>query len=318
MINKAKSCFKSIFSISLNLVDPKTLGFLYDNEHTSKRLKNIGLSFLAGYHAVLKESDLPVKEQIDVIDRNLQGFAFEGAGMAFALLDSLFPTKKRLETFLNNDGKNHKYMILIGMGWCLGKLPYVNCKKYIDKQDPLLKWLILDGYGFHEGYFSPQKSIVEQKVPTKLNNNYEVNAFTQGLGRSLWFYTSGNINSITSIINSFPLERRADLWSGIGLASTYAGGVEDIRYYQLRDQAGIYLPEIAQGAAFACKARIQAGLINSDTENAVKLLLNMDANTLSNLTDLALKDLTINDDAFETWRKRIQSNFRRGGLYAIS
>jgi len=318
MKKKAKTYFKSVFSIPLHLVDPKVLGFLYDNEETSKRLKNIGLSFLTGYHAVLKDSELQVKEQLDIIDRDLQGFSFEGAGMAYALLDSIVPNKKRLELFLQNEGKNHIYMVYIGAGWSLARLSYVNHKKFIDKFDPLLKWLILDGYGFHEGYFSPQKSIIEKKIPKKFSNSYAENAFTQGIGRSLWFYASGNISNITKIINDFPIERRADLWSGIGLAATYAGGVKNSCYLQLKESAGSYLPEVAQGAAFACKARILSGLLTTDTEKAVELLLDIDALTLADLTDFALDNLSIdNEEAYENWRNKIQSNFRTGGLYEI-
>jgi hypothetical protein len=59
--------------------------------------------------------------------------------------------------------------------------------------------------------------------------------------------------------SAFPQSRQADLWSGVGLACAYAGGVDRRRLEFLREAAGPYLAQAAQGAAFAAKARARAG-----------------------------------------------------------
>ena len=45
------------------------------------------------------------------------------------------------------------------------------------------------------------------------------------MGRGLWFIKGMDIEEIAKTISTFEEERRPYLWSGIGLASAYAGGV---------------------------------------------------------------------------------------------
>jgi len=55
---------------------------------------------------------------------------------------------------------------------------------------------------------------------------YARRVFDHGLGRSIWF-SQGQCGAHLYHYRSFPENRRADLWSGIGLACTYAAGVVD-------------------------------------------------------------------------------------------
>src|SRR5438477_154297 len=89
--------------------------------------------------------------------------------------------------------------------------------------------------------------------------HYAARVFDQGLGRSFWFVNGGNPELIVGVIKAFPAARQPDLWSGIGLAATYAGIITEDALVLLREQAGEHWPCLAQGAAFAAKARHRAG-----------------------------------------------------------
>ncbi len=100
--------------------------------------------------------------------------------------------------------------------------------------------------------------------------DYAHNAVDQGVGRALWFVNGANPIAAASCVNSYEESRRADLWAGIGLASVYAGGVDAGGLARLRDLAGPYRAELAQGAVFAAKTRVMTDLVTPHTELAVK------------------------------------------------
>jgi hypothetical protein len=112
-------------------------------------------------------------------------------------------------------------------------------------------------------------------------------------------------------IVSFSRHRREDLWSGVGLACAYAGGVDRSSIESLGRAAGESLPLVAQGAAFAAKARERAGNPAPHTELACDVLCGMSAAQAAEITDDARQALPSDGEepAFEVWRKRIQSRF---------
>ncbi len=169
---------------------------------------------------------------------------------------------------------------------------------------------MFDGWGFYEGFFHWPKYITGQPAPKKLSG-YERRVFDQGLGRSFWFVNGGNIELISQTISNFSADRQPDLWSGIGLAATYAGIVSETALGELREKAGRFQPQLAQGAAFAAKARQRAGNLTDYTNLATKILCGLTAADAARLTDEALEELPINSDepAYEIWRRRIHDRF---------
>jgi hypothetical protein len=79
----------------------------------------------------------------------------------------------------------------------------------------------------------------------------------------------------------------------------------------LRVAAGPYIPALAQGAAFAAKARCRAGITAAHTDFTCRILCGCSADDAAALTDVALKDLNASDKypAYEVWRRRIQCRF---------
>jgi hypothetical protein len=143
---------------------------------------------------------------------------------------------------------------------------------------------------------------------------FEQRVFDQGFGRSLWFVNGGNVELISKTISVFPPSRQPDLWSGIGLAATYAGTISEASLDQLREKSGLFKPQLAQGAAFAAKARQRAGNLTDYTGLAARILCGLSADAAAKLTDEALENLSPGSDvpAYEIWRRRIQYHFGQG------
>ena len=87
-------------------------------------IEQVGATFVLGYNAPLADPE-PValtKRLAEVAESDL-GFAYEGAGMALALLDVLTPWRRtRLRDFLAGEGSPHSYMLHIGGGWALARV----------------------------------------------------------------------------------------------------------------------------------------------------------------------------------------------------
>ena len=232
--------------------------------------------------------------------------------MGLTLLNRLrWASRRRLPEFLAGPGAAHAYMVHVGVGWAIARL-HLRIGHALDglNLDPLLRWLAVNGYGFHEGYFHWRHSVRKRRVPAGLVG-YSRHAFDQGLGRSLWFVNGAEWALVAESIRAFDRARWGDLWSGVGLAAAYAGGAGPQSLRALRAAAGPYVPALAQGAAFAAKARCRAGIAAAHTELTCRVLCGRSADEAATLTDDALADLRAADalPAYEVWRRRIQCRF---------
>jgi hypothetical protein len=302
---------RRLFRVPSDEVTMVKRGFQAADETQRKRLERIGGTFLTGYHAAIEEPSLSKLEPVlNAVDLEYRGFAFEGAGMALALLDHITPWKRsRIGDFLRGPGEPHIYMIHVGVGWALARVPF-GVSRALRRLDPVLRWLALDGYGFHEGYFHWTSRTPGCRPRFE---GYKSRAFDQGLGRSLWFVAGSDVRRIAGILNEFDGSRRADLWSGVGLACAYAGSIDRRGIEALRDSAGAFAPHLAQGAAFAAKARRRAGNPAAHTELACQVLCGTPADAAAAVTDQALGGLPADGDvpAYEIWRQRIAASFAR-------
>jgi hypothetical protein len=290
-------------------------GFHSGDTASRAHLERAGLVFLEGYNAAVSSSRDTLLQRLNLVAPEWRGFAFEGASMGLRLLDHLTPWRsRRWAAFLDGPGGPHTYMVHVGAGWALARTPWLRRRpvRILAKMDPLLRWLVIDGYGFHEGYFDWPRSIRDRKVPAALSG-YARRAFDQGLGRSLWFVTGADVERVRASILAFAPERHGDLWAGVGLAATYAGGVDRVSLERLRVSSSGFLPHVAQGAAFAAKARERAGNVAPHVDLACRALCGMSATAAARVTDAALADLSDDSDqpAYERWRARIRRTFDR-------
>jgi len=306
---------RRLLGISLEEATVARRGFEVRDARVRERLEAIGVAFLGGYHAALECADpLALGARLEETEAERRGFAFEGAAMALLLLDALTPwARGRWQRFASGQGARHIYMLHVGAGWALARLPGGFRRAWLPFH-PLLRWLAYDGYGFHEGYFHRARRVLSREVPATLEG-YARRAFDQGLGRSLWFGDGAEPERIAAAIAAFAPERRGDLWSGAGLAAAYAGGAEREALESLRSLAGTHAAHLAQGAAFAAKARERAGNPAPHTALACRVLCGVEAAAAARVTDDALESLPEGGElpAFEVWRARVRERFSRAG-----
>lgn len=302
---------KLIFGISLEETTVSRRGFAVSHDEIREHLEKIGHIFVQGYHtALLDPKPTALAAQLAEIETEFQGFAHEGAAMGLTLLDIFSPWRQHhLRDFLAGPGAPHAYMIQVGVGWALARLRR-SVESWLNQLDPVVKWLALDGYGFHEGYFNWPRYIENQVIPDHLSG-YACRGFDQGLGRCLWFVKGADVARIAATIAAFPAARQPDLWSGVGLACGYAGGVERQAIDVLAHAAGAYHPQLAQGVVFAAKTRLRAGNPTCHTELACQIICRMSLAEAAHLFDVTGETLPTNgpEPAFEVWRRRIQTQF---------
>jgi enediyne biosynthesis protein E3 len=276
------------------------------------RLEEVGRTFVRGYRAALEDDDPGTIEQaLAGVDCELRGFAYEGAAMGVTLRDMLSPWRSsRLDRLLAGPGSSHVYMVHVGAGWALARLR--RPPRATLRLDPLLRWLALDGYGFHQGYFRPARHLRACVVPAAFTD-YAARAFDQGLGRSLWFVEAAEPEAIAAAIHRFAPARQPDLWSGVGLAGAYAGGADASVLPRLADADAHAPGELAQGAAFAAAARQRAGNPAAHTDLACRMLCGLSSSEAAELTAHAARDLPPDSalPSYEVWRRRLRTALRR-------
>lgn len=281
-----------------------------------QRIEQIGSVFRDGYHFGLtcSVSELPARlAEIDLEDR---GFGYEAAATGLTLLDALFPRRPtRLQAFLTGPAAAHVYMVHVGAGWVSARVPWLRRRvaPLLGSLNPLLRWLALDGYAFGRAYFEgPVRGAPDREAPGHLRG-YARRAYDQGYGRVHWFLFGGDPGAIRDSLAACSPHRRADLWSGVGLACAYAGGVGRSTVEELLDAAGAYRAHLAQGAAFAAKARERAGNPAPHTELACRVLCDTSAVRAAAVTDAALAGLPMDETGYAAWRARIVRAFAERG-----
>jgi hypothetical protein len=262
-------------------------------------LESAARAFLTGLNAV---SDGDLAERLDAMDPQHVGFACEGAGMGAAMLDLVtFGRGRRVAALLAGPAAAHPHLVHVGVGWAYARLR-LRPGRGSPAADPLLRWLAWDGFGFHQGFFHADRVIGGQRVALGLSPDVRA-VRDQGLGRALWFHECAEPDGVALRIAEFAPDRRADLWSGIGLAATYAGGEQPDELSRLRDLAGPHRAQLAQGCAFACKARLVSGVVPQHTELAARVIAGTDVATAAGWTDdarSALGAATLAD--YQRWR----------------
>jgi hypothetical protein len=285
-------------------------GFAACAPSTRVVLERHGAAFVQGFNTALgTRAGREFDECIEEVARAERGFAYEGGAMAYALLDLVVPGRGgRLTRHRSGTGAAHVYMIHVGAGWALARLRRRRDVRL--RLDPLLRWLAVDGHGFHAGFFEPERFVRRRELPTRLRG-YARRGFDQGLGRSLWFVEGADVERIAARIATFEGDRHADLWSGVGLAAAYAGAVDREGLELLRACAGPYLADAAQGAAFAATARLHAGNPVAHTRLACEVLCGTDDADVATIVERAHAAVRPDDDgAYELWRSRIRTALR--------
>ncbi len=290
--------------------------FHVDPPELQARVALLARVFHDGYVAALDERLDDLAPCLERVDSEMRSFAFEGAGTALAALDALSPwPAHRLRRFLGGGGAPHAYIIHIGAGWAMARLPRL-AWRILNQLDPVLRWLAYDGLGFHEGFFASQATLERREVPRWVMG-YARRAFDLGVGRSIWFAESADPERIARRIAGYPAARWGELWSGVGLACAYAGGGDAPTLGELARVAAAHAPCLAQGAAFAAESRVRAGERAAQTALACRVFCGLELAEAAALVGEAGRELPADGGdipPFEVWRRRVQERISQRRL----
>jgi enediyne biosynthesis protein E2 len=299
-------------------------GFPVTASAATERLELIPQSVICGFEWGIDARDQwEVERRLSMVDPEHRGFAYEGVTMAFTVLDAMGRRGHRTRDLLLGSGQPHIFLAYIGIGFAMARLPRPLWKKVLPDLTgspyyPTMSWLAVDGYGFDRAYFDTRRWVDAQEVPARYpwdgSPDYFLRAVDQGIGRALWFIHGADAPGAAAAVGRFDSHRQADLWSGVGLAATFAGGCTGEELAALRDAAGGYAAELALGSVFAIKARTYSGFVPAHTETAAAALTGMaieDAVTLADSTAVgtaAAADAGTTP-AYELWRQNIRAHF---------
>ena len=280
-------------------------GFSWTNPAKCARLEECGGAFITGYNAAITaKGAAALRCVVDALERELRGFAAEGAAMGTAIRAAVSFSSPQLRALRRLFEGDFDYLTHVGIGWAMARAPWGTgaLRKGLD---PIHHWLTYDGQGFHDTYFHHRRVLSGWR---QQREGYAARSYDQGVGRCLWFVSGGDVAQATGLIATFAEHRRGDLWSGLGLAMTYAGATDSDDVAAAFAAAASHRAHFAQGIAFACEARAKAGLVPAHTDMAARSVWGVDAHALAHLVRAARRSLPQAEGAtprYQLWRQSI-------------
>jgi hypothetical protein len=246
------------------------------SEDVRRHLDGAVTALLHGYRAALDDDDAErLCARLAELPDLVRGFAYEGVGAAFTVLDRFLPRRRvRFETVLRGPGAPFAPLLHVGAGLALARVSR-RIEDETSGLDAEMRWLPLDAYGFERGVFAAESVMGRDDVPRL--SAYGRRAFDQGLGRGLWFRTAADLQRIARTIAGLGRERQADVWSGVGLAIAYAGPNTDASLAMLAEAAGPHLPTVRLGIGLAAFMRSDGRNPSPNTERASRVLCGLPA-----------------------------------------
>lgn len=165
--------------------------------------------------------------------REGRGFVWEGVGLGEVLRDGEVRAEL-LEALLPHE----RTFLAIGVGWS-ARLRGEELE-VLDGQEPSAS----DGYGFCSGLVFPKQTWARRGPAGSEALRWW---HDHGLGRSLWFLHAGRASAIARAVQAMDAARREALWTGVGVASAFTGGVPEEELARLVDKAEDGRPALAVG-----------------------------------------------------------------------
>ena len=280
-------------------------GFAGASPSSQSALEMIGRIFIGGYNTAILAHDVrDVLQYIGDIPSAERGFAVEGAAMGAAVADALPFRKSLLRACIEAFEADFTYLAHVGAGWSLARVPWRR-RRILAELAPLLHWLAFDGLGFHDTYFYHRRILGGWR---RERSGYAARAYDQGVGRALWFVAGGSVVATIKLLSALAESRHSDIWSGLGLAMTYAGSAATGDIADVCEAAGPNRAQFAQGVAFACEARVLARHIPDHTDLAARAVWGIGAEELSGLVRKArdrMPEAESDLPRYETWRRAV-------------
>jgi hypothetical protein len=313
---------KRFLAPSLASVGFAERGFPVTPTDATARLEAVPQAVVCGFEWAIEGASLwELERRLALIEPEQRGFAYEGATMGYSILDAMpGGGRNRTRELLEGPARPHIFLTYIGIGFAMARLPRPLWKNILPEltgvaYHPVMSWLAVDGYGFDRAYFDTEKWVEQQADPVPYpwagRPEYFGRAFDQGVGRALWFINGGDAGAVAAAVGRFAEHRRADLWSGVGLAATFAGGASQYQLGMLRRSSGKHYDHLALGVVFAVKARTYSAYVPPHTHLAAGVLTDMSVQRAQSIADGT--EAADGDDGpeppYELWRQRIRDRF---------
>jgi hypothetical protein len=207
----------------------------------SENIETIVSTFQKGRS--LSQQELGLEELISKLNQfelRYRSVAFEGASMGVALQSPIETWKVYAKATEKHDTQVH-----IGLGWAIAEKE-LDINSTLREIEPRMHTKVLEGHGYWHGLFRRRLTIRTQQVPENIIREFQ-RGFDQGVGRSIWYLANGEVAKVVNIINHFSEDRKANLWQGIGVASTYVGGCSDELIAELKSASGEFNKNFEKG-----------------------------------------------------------------------
>lgn len=231
--------------------------------------------FLSTQQLIMK---LGIEETAAILEEDkdlFQSVGFEAISMAIA--DSSLQQDNLDWSIWDNSfsiyRERYASQFLTGLGWALAK----NQADYSEKLNtfsPFEQARVLDGYGYFYGLFRSRTCVRGAIIPESISEK-ELAFFDMGLGRSLWYLSKGNLEQICKFLAGFNEKRLPSLVLGIGLASTFVGGLTDEELSTLHLWSGDYQSVFEKGVLLANRSCFESNHVSDDMKNYIKQLFHI-------------------------------------------
>lgn len=235
----------------------------------------------------LAEGHGNIDELISVLNQfesDLRSVAYEGASFAIGMKALKSDNLQLWYDFLSKSDQIHMHHITIGFGWSFAALniPFGYYNSIIE--DNYLFPMILDGYGYYCALFKARRTLRNKEIPLEFDK-CQLCAFDNGVGRRIWYTTKGNSDDIDTLISSFPIERQENLWSGVGMACMYVGGIDKSIVKELISKADKHHMDFIVGIVTSSIYNIISGRNIQETVDICWDLCNVTYKELSNINE---------------------------------
>lgn len=232
--------------------------------------------------------------------------AWEAGAMAVVFLERATLSRRTWLSLREACGDLYRVSLALGRGWGLSWLG-APVEPTIESLPSLERWRVLDGYGFRDGLVAPMRHLLVQKEPYPIVG-FARAMWVQGLGRSLWYTTRGDLVELAEVMGRFPDADQPALWRGLGTGATWIGSDGEAAMEKLSAAAGPHAQWLGTGSAMAARTRRETGTMTERQTAACAVLGGASPMELAALTDEAAVDLPevgTGKPPFEVWMERL-------------
>lgn len=245
--------------------------------------------------------EIEFKSNNDLLGSSFCSVAYEAVAMNFAQKDieSGNELLSEWKAYMHTFEDKYAAQIHVGLGWALAPQNVSSFDVFFKNVSPSYIPFVVDGIGYYDGIARQRRCIKNKMMNENLNSIY-YEYYNQGVGRSIWYHSGGEISKAVEIIFQFPSERQVGLWRGVGTAFLFVGGFDDEMMTALLNFSGKNKLQFLTGVVLAIKSRCRMGLITKEAEKISKLWFNSRPLYLSDDVTMLKKEHQNNYDLFLT------------------